>query len=53
MVLEPNVRVLATALGRSLDKASQPLTAKPRPDLGEPRPANAANGAGQGVAQAG
>jgi thioesterase domain-containing protein/acyl carrier protein len=53
MVLEPNVRVLASALGRSLDKASQPLTTKPRPDLSEPRPANAANGAGHGVAQAG
>jgi thioesterase domain-containing protein len=53
MVLEPNVRVLASALGRALDKASQPLTAKPRPDLSEPRAANAANGAGHGVAQAG
>jgi thioesterase domain-containing protein len=53
MVLEPNVRVLASALGRSLDKASQPLTTKPRADLSEPRPANAANGARHGVAQAG
>lgn len=51
MVLEPNVRVLAAALGRALEQGGRAST--PPPSLGPTRVANGVNGAGHRIAQAG